>query len=71
MMIFAVFDPLISKKLSLYTLKGQMRLFPKEDEPPNSSLYGSKNKLDFILMYLKHNANQSYHGILLVCAKVR
>ncbi|MEQ6118006.1 transposase family protein, partial [Reichenbachiella sp. MALMAid0571] len=27
-----------------------------------SSLYGSKSKLDFILMYLKENPNQYYHG---------
>jgi len=57
-----IFDPLIKKKLTVYTLKGQMRLFATEEEPSNSSLYGSKMKLDFILMYLKENPNQSYHG---------
>ncbi len=62
--LFKFFDPLISKKLSLYTLKGQMRLFPEPDESVRSSLYGSKCKLDLILMYLKENPNQSYHGRL-------
>ena len=60
--LLSVFDPLITKKLSYYTLKGQMRLFPLEEESTLSSLYGSKSKLDFILMYLKENPNQSYHG---------
>jgi len=60
--LLSVFDPLIKKKLALYTLKGQMRLFPIEEEPCNSSLNGSKAKLDFILMYLKENPNQCYHG---------
>lgn len=60
--LYTVFDLLVSRKLSLYTLKGQMRLFPTVEEPINSSLYGSKVKLDFILMYLKENPNQSYHG---------
>ncbi len=60
--LYLGFDELIRKKLSLYTLKGRMRLFPIEEEQINSSLYGSKVKLDFILMYLKENPNQSYHG---------
>jgi len=60
--LHVVFDQLVRKKLSMYTLKGQMRLFPNVEEPTNSSLYGSKVKLDFILMYLKENPNQSYHG---------
>lgn len=60
--LLSTFDTLIKKKLAYYTLKGQMRLFPIDEEPTNSSLYGSKAKLDFILMYLKENPNQSYHG---------
>jgi len=60
--LFAVFDPLISKKIAHYTLKGQMRLFPQYEESSLSSLYGSNAKLDFILMYLKENPNQCYHG---------
>ncbi|MFY0599210.1 MAG: hypothetical protein JXR03_06030 [Cyclobacteriaceae bacterium] len=62
--LLSVFDPLITKKLSYYTLKGQIRLFPLETESPLSSLYGSKAKLDFILMYLKENPNQCYHGFI-------
>jgi len=62
--LLAVFDPLISKKVSNVTLKGQYRLFKTEKEPVNSSLYGSKSKLDFILLYLKENPNQAYHGLL-------
>ena len=60
--LLTVFAPLITEKLSHYTLKGQMRLFPLEEESPLSSLYGSKTKLDFILTYLKENPNQCYHG---------
>lgn len=59
-----VFGPLVSEKLRTITLKGQYRLFKTEKEPVNSSLYGSKAKLDFILMYLKENPNQAYHGFL-------
>ena len=62
--LFEVFDTLISEKLRTVTLKGQYRLFKSEKEPINSSLYGSRAKLDFILMYLKENPNQSYHGKL-------
>lgn len=62
--LLAAFDPLIRKKLRICTLKGQLRLFPEEEESKRSSLYGSKAKLDFILMYLKENPNQSYHGYL-------
>ena len=62
--LLSVFDPMIRKKLSICTLKGQLRLFPEEEESIRSSLYGSKAKLDFILMYLKENPNQSYHGYL-------
>lgn len=62
--LFSYFDPLIRKKLSRCTLKGQLRLFVEEEESIRSSLYGSEAKLDFILMYLKENPNQSYHGHL-------
>ena len=60
--LYKHFDPLINEKLRTVTLKGQYRLFKAENEPSNSSLYGNKAKLDFILMYLKENPNQSYHG---------
>lgn len=60
--LYKVFDSLVSEKLRTINLKGQYRLFQTEKEPINSSLYGSKIKLDFILMYLKENPNQAYHG---------
>lgn len=60
--LYKVFDSLVSEKLRTINLKGQYRLFQTEKEPINSSLYGSKLKLDFILMYLKENPNQAYHG---------
>lgn len=62
--LYDVFDILVTEKLRTVTLKGQYRLFKTEKEPVNSSLYGSKAKLDFILMYLKENPNQAYHGQL-------
>lgn len=62
--LYEVFDILIIEKLRTVTLKGQYRLFKTEKEPINCSLYGSKAKLDFILMYLKENPNQAYHGQL-------
>ena len=66
--LLTVFAPLITKKLSHYTLKGQMRLFPLEEESPLSSLHGSKTKLDFILTYLKENPNQVRGFIILILA---
>lgn len=62
--LYSVFDRLVTEKLRTVTLKGQYRLFKTENEPVNSSLYGSRAKLDFILMYLKENPNQAYHGQL-------
>lgn len=62
--LYAEFDVLVREKLRTITLKGRYRLFKSEKEPINSSLYGSKAKLDFILMYLKENPNQAYHGHL-------
>ena len=60
--LLTVFAPLITKKLSHYTLKGQIRLFPLEEESSLSILHSSRTKLDFILTYLKENPNQCYHG---------
>ena len=62
--LYDLFDILVTEKLRTVTLKGQYRLFKTENEPVNSSLYGSRAKLDFILMYLKENPNQAYHGKL-------
>lgn len=60
--LLSVYAPLIKKKLSYYTIKGQMRLFPVHKEQSNCSLLGSKTKFDFVLMYLKEKPNQCYHG---------
>lgn len=57
-----VFAPLVEKKLAHYTLKGDFRKVPCFKERKNSSLYGSEIKLLFLLMYMKENANQAYHG---------
>jgi hypothetical protein len=60
--ILSVFSTLIDKKIPLYTLKGKKRVSGSYKESVNSSLYGCKKKLDFILMYMKENPNQAYHG---------
>lgn len=62
--LFNHFDLLITQKLCHYTLKGNRRIAPSYREASNSSLYGSKKKLDFILMYMKENPNQVYHAHL-------
>lgn len=58
------FDKQVSRKLASHTLKGVQRVVQSYQEAKNSSLFGSKKKLDFILMYLKENPNQAYHGKL-------
>jgi hypothetical protein len=45
-------------------LKGKPRSIPSFKESKNSSLYGSIAKLDFMLLFLKENPTQSYHGCL-------
>lgn len=62
--LLEVFDRHVISYLSQYTLKGKQRLIPSFKEPKNSSLYGSISKLDFMLLYLKENPTQSYHGCL-------
>jgi hypothetical protein len=59
-----VFDELVKEKMAICTLKGQYRIFKLYDDHGSCSLVGSKAKLDFILMYLKENPNQAYHGQL-------
>lgn len=60
--ILGIFDELVCRKLRYYTLKGARRVCTSYRESIRSSLYGSKKKLDFILMYMKENPNQSIHG---------
>lgn len=62
--LYPVFDLLVCERLQHYTLKGMRRLTKSYVEAGNSSLYGSHSKLDFLLMYLKENASQAYHGCL-------
>lgn len=52
------FDERITKKLKRYTLKGTLRKVAQRREHKSSSLYGSRLKLDFLLIYLKENMNQ-------------
>lgn len=62
--LLLVFDSLVKKKLAHYTLKGAFRKLPSFQERKSSSLYGSERKLDFMLMYMKENPNQTYHGVM-------
>lgn len=62
--VLPVFDQLVCGRLKYYTLKGIRRVTKSYHEAANSSLYGSRSKLDFLLMYLKENVSQSYHGCL-------
>ncbi len=48
----------MSSKLSNYTLQGVRRKYKQKKEPPNSSLIGSEQKLNFLLLYLKEQMNQ-------------
>lgn len=61
-MILKIFDIQVQKRLKRYTLQGYARKRIQSVESKNSSLYGSIKKLDFILMYLKENMNQSTLG---------
>lgn len=63
-MILSIFEELTDKKLSQYTLKGNRRTVRVYKERKDSSLYGTKSKLDFLLTYLKENSNQSFHALL-------
>lgn len=60
--VLPVFSDLVSKKMSQYTLKNKRREYKVYRERKDSSLYGPIAKLDFLLMYLKENANQIYHA---------
>lgn len=61
-LILPIFSELITKKMSRYNLKGKLREFKVHRERKDSSLYGATSKLDFLLMYMKENPNQSYHA---------
>ncbi len=60
--LLAVFEPLVNKKMKYFTLKGKRRKEASYQERSNISLPGAEQKLSFILMYMKENPNQAYHG---------
>ncbi len=57
-LILEIFDNKVSEKQKHYTLQGKKRKRVQEKESKNSSLLGSKQKLDFLLLYLKEQMNQ-------------
>jgi len=60
--LLKVFEPLVREKMLRFTLKGKRRKRLFYQEASNSSLPGAARKLEFILMYMKENPNQAYHG---------
>lgn len=60
--LLCVFDKEVVQKLKRKTLQGHYRKRIQYKESRNSSLLGSAKKLDFMLMYLKGNMNQSLLG---------
>jgi len=60
--ILKEFDFQVRQRLKRYTLQGYCRKRIQSVESKNSSLYGSSKKLDFMLIYLKENMNQSTLG---------
>jgi len=61
--LLSKFDSEVKKKLKIYTLKGQLRKCVRSSESLRSSLYGSKNKLNFMLMAMKQNMTQELLGM--------
>lgn len=59
-----LFSVYCEEKLSLFTLKNKRRKVRKYAERKDSSLYGSRAKLDFVLMYLKEDSLQLRQGLL-------
>lgn len=56
------FSERVERKLRTTTLKGVKRVLNSYQERSNSSLKGSRRKLEFLLTYLKENPNQEFHG---------
>jgi len=63
-LLLSVFSNHVAQKNIYFNFKGVRRKIPKFKEAKNSSLKGSSQKLEFILMYLKENPTQEY------CAKL-
>jgi hypothetical protein len=57
------FDLLWQGYHSQYDLQGKPRRIEKNTEHESMSLKGSIRKLLFVLIYLKNNPLQSYHGM--------
>ncbi len=60
--LLAVFDELWQRYHAQYDLKGERRQIKKYREHSSMSLLGSLDKLFFVLVYLKQNPLQHYHG---------
>lgn len=61
-LLLSIFDKKVKSKQKHYTLKGTRRLRAYYEEQKNSSLLGSRMKLEFLLIYLKENPNQCVYG---------
>ncbi len=64
MRLLSVFDPLCRNYFQYHDLEGKPRRIPKFKDDARCSLPGSQQKLLFILIYLKENPRQHYHGQL-------
>ena len=60
--LLAVFTKKVEQRQRMYTLQGKRRKRIEQEESINTSLLGSGKKLEFILLYLKENMNQSTLG---------
>lgn len=60
--LLEVFKEKVTDRMRNYTLQGRLRKHKQYKEPTNSSLLGIEKKLEFILLYLKGNMNQSILG---------
>jgi hypothetical protein len=60
--LLAPFDSLWHRYHAHYDLKGERRRVKKYHEHDSMSLKGSLDKLFFVLVYLKQNSLQAYHG---------
>lgn len=64
MALQSVFTPICENYFQWHDLEGKPRLIPKYQEDQRCILPGSSQKLLFILMYMKENPRQHYHGQL-------
>jgi len=64
MRLLSVFAPLCRNYFQYHDLEGHPRCLPTFKDDARCSLPGSKQKLLFILVYLKENPRQHYQGVL-------